>query len=271
MSQQPQAQDYERRAAELSAAWQERTRQRQVAQVRRLPPVEVELPDGEPVLAVRAPLLPLLEAGRIPDALTPYVLDLLAAGKRGETAAETFIAERWQEWVTLLDAVWLASVVAPTFTASAVAHDGAIPVRLVSLPDKIALFNWAQGVDDYLDSFRDRSGADARAASAGDDLPGADPGDAPGDRSATGAVAVVADQPGLPVRRARRRSATAGNATGDGAGSASAAEGDGLPGGAGVDLSAGDRRRTTAGRDGAERQRGRGDAGSGPRLAARRG
>lgn len=188
---------YEERAAELTARWQQAIRRRQAEAISRMQPVEVELPDGEPVLAIRAPLAWLLEAGRIPDALTPFVLDMMALGQeRGtEDVAEELVGRRQHDFVRLLDAVWLACVVAPRFTLAALPGPDEIALSQVSVADKIALFNWAQGVSDHLASFRAGPGGAARAAP---DRQGvrAGSGDAAGDRSPAGSLAGVADPAG---------------------------------------------------------------------------
>jgi hypothetical protein len=149
---------WQARADELTAKWQARVRERQQAQIDVLAsaqPVEVNLPSGLQVLAIRAHIISLKEAGRIPDAITPYVLNLLKIGQeQDEKSVQKHIDDTEDDAVKMLDAVWLATVVAPSFTSDLVPEDGSVPMRQVDPIDKVALFNWAQGVEDHLSIFR---------------------------------------------------------------------------------------------------------------------
>lgn len=148
---------------DLTAIWEEAIRKRQKQALLEAEPFDVPLPSGLHVKAVRANLLSILEAGRIPDALTPFVTDLMQLGDEGDPAEiEEEIKKRWEEWEMTLDNVWVSVVVEPRFTTGISHKDNAIPVRLVEISDKIALFNWCQGVTDHLASFRTAADGDAR-------------------------------------------------------------------------------------------------------------
>ncbi len=174
--------------AELTTAWHARVKERQQSELTQAEAVEVELPGGTPVYALKANVISLLEAGRIPDALTPFVLDLLKAGReQGDVAVTKLLVDGFADWVRLMDAIWLVCVVQPKFVADGTLSDDAIPMRLVDLEDKIAFFNWAQGVPDHLDAFR-QSRDDARASPDGEGIrtaSGADVGSGPTEGTVT--------------------------------------------------------------------------------------
>lgn len=149
---------------DLTAIWEEAIRERQRKALLEGPPLDVPLPSGLKVKAVRVNLLSILEAGRIPDGLTPFVTDLMKLGDEGDAGAiDQEIRARWEEWEMTLDAVWVSVVVEPRFTRGASrGEDNLIPVRLVEVEDKVSLFNWCQGVTDHLAAFRETKSGDAR-------------------------------------------------------------------------------------------------------------
>jgi hypothetical protein len=234
------------KAARL-AAWQERLRARQAEQLAASEPEEVELPSGLTVLAVRADMRVLLEAGKLPDGLTGYTLALLNAGQTsGKAKLAALLTEQLAEWTALMDAMWLASVVDPVFTADAVASDTAIPMRRVDFDDKVAFFNWSNGVSNYLADFRD-AGEPARTASDGESLrPG--PGAAGGDQSRDGAADGVAIPAGDVLRRNHRRGKAQRDAANPGAKPGPSAAGPALEPGSEMDLSPSDRQGAAAAR-----------------------
>lgn len=160
-----------------AAGW----RQQLQAQVQRyVVPVEVPLPSGQEVLAVRPHLLMMYQEGMIPNALTPVVSKLIqAATNNGPEGGEEFIekefkedtAEAYTKFTALLDFVWVTAVIDPIFVldlknipldakrrieqlpeeerASSI-----FPVSRVSLDDKLYFFNWCQGVDEDIATFR---------------------------------------------------------------------------------------------------------------------
>ena len=200
------------RAEEISARWREKVLERQSAALLTSDPIEVEMPSGDSVLAIRANLLSLLEAGRIPDGLTPFVTDLMRSepGDIVKTIT-TKIETNWSEYLRMLDNVWIACVVAPRTSFARIPADGEVSITLIELDDKIALFNWAQGVSDHLAAFRDAKSGALRAV---DDQPG-DPevhtSGAPGDSPLREPLAVVADQPSDPDVRAMGGQPSRGN------------------------------------------------------------
>lgn len=163
--------------SELTSLWHARVKERQQSQLAQNPAIRVELPGGMPVMAVRANVLSLVEAGRIPDALTPFVLDLLKAGREeGHDAVTKLLTDGYSDWVRLMDAVWLTCVVEPTFVPDGALSDAAIPMRLVPVDDKVAFFNWSSGIDSHLDAFR-QPGDAARASSDGEGVRNSSGGD----------------------------------------------------------------------------------------------
>jgi hypothetical protein len=153
--------------------------------------VDLVLPSGMTVRAMRPNLLQLLGTGRIPDALAAPVHELIALGAvaGGDAQVATELRRRsdadpvgfGSQFLAILDAVWLAAVVEPRFVAD---HPGggpeteadaeALPLGQVDVDDKSYLFVWAQGVDLDVRTFLDRqtrAGAAVRAAPVGDDVP----------------------------------------------------------------------------------------------------
>lgn len=191
---------FNQRSKDLTDTWEKAIRERKARLLLEQDPVEIELPSGASVLAVRAPLITLLEAGRIPDGLTPFVLDLFVRGNQLEKPEEASdrvmktIEERWQEYVKTLDAVFVATVAAPVFTAQDPPPEGSLRLADVTLADKIAVFNWCQGVTNYLAAFRVGQDGPAPAVAAESGVPEQDGGGAPGNRPLAEPVAVVADQ-----------------------------------------------------------------------------
>lgn len=211
-------------------------------------PYEVELPGFPPVLALRLPLRTLVSTGRIPDALTPYVLALMTS-RNQEGGSAKFVVETQSQMRDLMDAAWLACVVEPPFTANDEPEDDAIPLRDVPLAAKDALLTWALGVDQAVRSFR-RSGDAGRGGSDRDAVP-AGPADDRGNRPGDGAVAGLPIPPVRVLRGHAGRSAAARDAGGADAGPGPSAKGDALVDGAEMDLGASDRTSAAAARRGA--------------------
>jgi hypothetical protein len=145
-------------------------------------PVLVELPSGLSVKAARPSLLLLLRAGRIPDAIAPRVEQLIATAQSGgEDAVRVALtnghkdnpAAWYAEWVNLLDTVWLAAVVEPTFGAALSTDPDLIPVDQVADDDKTFLFMWCQGVAEEVATayFRTRARPDAAVGTGPDGGP----------------------------------------------------------------------------------------------------
>lgn len=156
-------------------------------------PVLLDLPSGMPVTATRTNLLILMRRGSIPDALLPRVESLIATAQGGGDEAVRVALNRrladnpaafQAEWLRILDAVWMSTVVEPRFSDDPTDAE-AIPLDAVSEQDKTFLFSWCQGVAESAAEFLDRSRA--RAAAPVGDAPVGDgvrdrPADVPGDR-----------------------------------------------------------------------------------------
>lgn len=191
----------QKRADELTIKWQERIRARQAEAIAKMKPVEVPLPKGDPVLAVKIPVITLLEAGRIPDGLTPFAIELMRLGNtQGNDNARAQVQEqiekRWAEFTQLLEVVWTQAVVAPKATLLAY-EEGFVSVSNIEIEDKLALFNWCQGVTDHLADFREKPRVSARVVAAQSSLSKVHPGRAsgPGPLRPGDAAAELADQP----------------------------------------------------------------------------
>lgn len=153
---------------DLTAIWEKAIRQRINDELVKADSQVVPLPSGLSVKAVRVNIVTLVEAGRIPDALTPFVTELMALGDEGD--ADTISEEidrRWEEWLMVLDAVWLAAVAEPVFTKKNAHGPGEIPIGVVDISDKMALYNWCQGVTNYLAPFQLAKSEDVSAGSDG--------------------------------------------------------------------------------------------------------
>lgn len=184
------------RAAEIAARWQKKLEERQQADLLSHDPVEVEMPSGDVVLAIRANLLSLLEAGRIPDGLTPFVLDLMKTpALEVQESIPSKIEHHWDEYSRMLDNVWISCVVSPPTTSARIPDPGQVWVGKIDLNDKIALFNWAQGVSDHLAAFRDPEAGTLRIVVDESGVSRVDGRTAPRAEPGEAVVAVLADQP----------------------------------------------------------------------------
>lgn len=194
-------QKFNQRSTDLTAKWEEAIRQRKADLLLTLAPVEVEMVTMPPVMATRIPLISLVEAGRIPDALTPFVIDLYDKThdeqKPEEATARrlSLIEERWAEYVKTLNVVWLAAVQAPVFTAANPPPPGELCIDDVALADKIALFNWCQGVTNHLAAFRELKNGAVRLVGDEPSIPEQNTSGTSGD-SQREPVAVVATEHG---------------------------------------------------------------------------
>lgn len=166
-------------------------------------PVELELPSGIHILAIRPPLLVMMQNGMIPDALTPLVDEMIKAAMEGgeQGAAEKLTQgieenplETVNKFVSLMDHVWINAVIDPVFVLDEsnipfsararleklpLAERVAIPMRRVDMNDKMFFFAWAQGVDQDLKSFREQPPIPVEVAPQVQGL-GSHPGGAPG-------------------------------------------------------------------------------------------
>jgi hypothetical protein len=190
-----------------TAAWRAQL-QKQVHTI--VAPVEIVLPSGGTVLAVRPHLLLMYRHKVFPNALTPLIEKLIknAMGDDGTDENDEFIAKQFEEnsveaydqFMELLNYVWVTAVIDPVFvidlnapTSDAIARVQHLPVEertllpvdAVELDDKLFLFNWCQGVTDDVAAFRQRQSE--RMAALQEKQTMEDPSvDAPRTRSARG-------------------------------------------------------------------------------------
>lgn len=144
-------------------------------------PVEVAMPSGASVLAVRPHLLLMYRQGVFPNAITPLIEKLIQSAKDDgdggadfiEQKIETEAVEAYNQFMMLLDYVWVTAIIDPIFVLDLrspgedalkrVAHlpveeqiESIFPVDAVELEDKLYFFNWCQGSSDDIATFRIR-------------------------------------------------------------------------------------------------------------------
>lgn len=148
----------------ITDAWR---RMFKAKQQQRTIPVQLLLPSGMPVAAVRLPVRHLIEYGNIPDPLTNAVrefADLIEGERRGETSVAETLADQfnenpeasWNRWMRVIDGVFIACVSQPSFTdddRQADLEQGPFPVADVDYFDKLYVYQWAQGVDQSVADF----------------------------------------------------------------------------------------------------------------------
>lgn len=152
----------------IASAWRKHIKERSELRGR---PVKLALPSGLAITAVRMPIRYLLSEGIIPDPLTPIVkehialLDDPAMGESGEDAIlsawDADPEASWKKWVKVLDTIWLACVVQPSFTddEAQVGRDEkgepAEPFFIGEADyfDKLYVYQWTQGVDQAVADF----------------------------------------------------------------------------------------------------------------------
>lgn len=163
--------------------WRQHLAQRPA--IERAGPFRITLPSGMGVVARRPHLIHLLQTGRIPDALTPMVHDLIAKSQRaegaqqgsGDAAIRAELVRRRDtdpvkfalEWRAFLEAVWLSAVIVPNFAqASRMSKLPAdhLDVADVDVVDLEYLFVWSQGVDQSVQDFLRRRAREAEALGA---------------------------------------------------------------------------------------------------------
>jgi hypothetical protein len=178
---------------------------------------EVTLPSGLKVKAVRPHLLLMYRNGVFPNALTPMITKLLSLATEGQDRAETEImdqfqnnmAEAYTQFTLMLDYVWISAIVEPVFALDPanVPEDKLtilrrLPAELqfviplteenVSIEDRLFFFNWCQGVDQTIESFREEQAARLEALEAKQNVANA-PGDVVGTAPDPGQLAELPD------------------------------------------------------------------------------
>lgn len=137
--------------------------------------VMLDLPSGNQVRARRPHLLVLMNEGRIPDALTPLVTQIinLIQGGMVEGAFKAVMkeyaddeAKAYTRFSELLDVTWINSVIEPVFVKNPLIQKG-FAVSGVPIDDKMFLFTWCQGVSQDIATFRAGQKRLAEAASTG--------------------------------------------------------------------------------------------------------
>lgn len=148
----------------IASAWRKHIKER--SELRGMP-IKLDLPSGLPITAVRMPIRYLLSEGIIPDPLTPIIKEHIAllddpgVQSEGENAVlaawDADPEASWQKWIKVVDAIWLACVVQPSFTddGEQVGKEGAEPLSVHEADyfDKLYVYQWTQGVDQPVAEF----------------------------------------------------------------------------------------------------------------------
>lgn len=166
----------------ITDAWR---RMFKAKQQQRTTPVQLYLPSGMPVTAVRLPVRHLIEYGNIPDPLTNAVrefADLIEGERRGEYSVAETLADQfnenpeasWNRWMRVIDGVFIACVSQPSFTDDDRQADlevGPFPVADVDYFDKLYVYQWAQGVDQSVADFLREQSATMGSLANGEGIP----------------------------------------------------------------------------------------------------
>jgi hypothetical protein len=144
----------------ISDAWRQHLRQRTAT---RAAVIDLVLPSTLPIKAMRMPLQYLFRHGMIPDPLTAIIQEHIAILEKPDTATEAMMAnleanpvKAERDWLTVLQTVWTACVVQPSFTddEAQVGRDGEpFYVGDVNPLDLLYVYQWAQGVDESVAEF----------------------------------------------------------------------------------------------------------------------
>jgi hypothetical protein len=149
--------------AVIEATWRSEAKQRLLD---RNTPIQIQLPSGKIVMAVRASLRWLYKHERIPDHILTAVESHIALieesdPKKIESEYQKKLAEdeaaAFGEWLAILRALWCACVVVPSFTEDRNREDAQEPPfwvgDTVDFFDLMYLYTWAQGVDQTVVEF----------------------------------------------------------------------------------------------------------------------
>lgn len=149
----------------------------------RYAPMELDLPSGLAVEAVRMPLRFLLRKGLIPDPVSPIIHDYIARldDPDPDARVEESVTEfnetplaAFKRWQTILDTVWQCCVRRPLFTDDSDREDAEEPPYYtgdVDYFDKLYVYQWAQGVDESVIDFLRGQDETMGALANGDSIP----------------------------------------------------------------------------------------------------
>ena len=205
---------------DVGAAWRKRQKEIHAA---RATPIELELPSGITVMAIRAPMKWLVSFGRVPDQLLPRVEEMINLIEANDPKS---IEERltdqlnespeteWAKFNNLMDGCWFASVTYPEFTNDPVnvgpmIKDKETKEEFPSPPyyigdvdyfDKMYLFQWCQGVDEDVEAFFLRQEQIVGAVENGEGVQLSPTRNIGTDRSGRLVVSDTSGSSGVPVR-----------------------------------------------------------------------
>lgn len=163
---------------DLASLWEEDLNRRTQAD-QGIVATEIMLPSGLPVRAHRVHLLHLLRHGRIPNSLLPIVEKHIALATEGgvretiQDALGEFEQDEqsaYKKFSELLDHVWLQAVIEPKFARNPDREKKELPLSAVSFEDKTFLYEWCQGVNTDVASFRERQARIVDAVQNGENL-----------------------------------------------------------------------------------------------------
>jgi len=146
-------------------------------------PIELELPSGLRVMAIRASVRWLWRHQRIPNPLLVHVEEMIAliesadpdaVEKKMTAELEEDADKAFSKWLDILNACWIACVTEPSFTDDPSRDEATEPpysVRDVEYFDKMYLYQWAQGVDQSIIDFFQQQAAALAGLADGEGIP----------------------------------------------------------------------------------------------------
>lgn len=135
------------------------------ATTKKMQGVVIELPSGLNVRAIRPNIFHLLQKGALPSALRPMVEKWMNLVKDGSSAED--IMSSIEEDITadpdhamdrineMIKFVFETAVIAPKFSSDG--KPGTFDIEMVEMDDLYFIYQWAQGVDEALATFRRES------------------------------------------------------------------------------------------------------------------
>lgn len=140
---------------------------------------ELTLPTGKRVLVRHPDVIDLARQGLIPNHLTPIVEEFIFDRQRRFEQAQQALKKPGErikglvEFYQFADVVAVAACVEPRFTLAAEASDGALPIKRLRDVEKLAIWQWSEGLAAGMATFP--AGADG----ADGELPAVDGGAGP--------------------------------------------------------------------------------------------
>lgn len=149
---------------------------------------ELTLPTGKRVVVRHPDVIDLAKQGLIPNHLTPIVEEFIFDRQRRFEQAKEALKKPGErikgliEFYQFADVVAVAACVEPRFTLATEASDGALPIKRLRDTEKMAIWQWSEGLAAGMATFpAGADGADGEL-SAVDGGAGPEPAPEPADR-----------------------------------------------------------------------------------------